>query len=227
MVGSHAVNSPCVHSETEDACAKCTASVSQTCKTNIVFKEAQRMTGQDNLKKLLLLATCRQNKLAIVYFSSHQNPLCRSQWFCQQTGHHKSKKAQFHSFFPTWKTPQSRNLQRFQLPLQVCNPVSKDPAGGTHRHFLFCGGAGEYVNVFRTGLPPVGVPLVLDDQVLFMDGLQQRRGQRLEVGDGLRCDRQAAALLLQEQLLHCRKNAGNSFTSSTELVEEQINPNTV
>lgn len=72
-----------------------------------------------------------------------------------------------------------------------------------------------------TGLPPVGVPLVLDDQVLFMDGLQQRRGQRLEVGDGLRCDRQAAALLLQEQLLHCKKNAGKSFNSSTKLVKKE------
>lgn len=62
-----------------------------------------------------------------------------------------------------------------------------------------------------TGLPPVGVPLVLDDQVLFMDGLQQRRRQRLEVGDGLRCDGQAAALLLQEQLLHCRKKCRKIF----------------
>lgn len=48
---------------------------------------------------------------------------------------------------------------------------------------------------------PVGVPLVLDDQVLLVDGLQQSRGQRLEVGDGLRRGRQAAALLLQEHLL--------------------------
>lgn len=78
-----------------------------------------------------------------------------------------------------------------------------------------------YANVLMTGMPPVGVPLVLDDQVLFMDGLQQRRGQRLEVGDGLRCDRQAAALLLQEQLLHCRKNAGKYFTPFTELFKEK------
>lgn len=62
-----------------------------------------------------------------------------------------------------------------------------------------------YVSVVMTGRPPVGVSLVLDDQVLFVDGLQQRSGQRLEVGDGLRCDGQAAALLLQEQLLHYRK----------------------
>lgn len=47
-------------------------------------------------------------------------------------------------------------------------------------------------------LLPVGVPLVLDDQVLLVYGLQQRRGQRLEVGDGLRRGRQAAALLLQQ-----------------------------
>lgn len=45
------------------------------------------------------------------------------------------------------------------------------------------------------------MPLVLDDQVLLMDGLQQSRGQGLEVGDGLRRGRQAAALLLQEHLL--------------------------
>lgn len=47
-------------------------------------------------------------------------------------------------------------------------------------------------------LLPVGVPLVLDDQVLLVYGLQQRRGQRLEVSDGLRRGRQAAALLLQQ-----------------------------
>lgn len=45
------------------------------------------------------------------------------------------------------------------------------------------------------------MPLVLDDQVLLMDGLQQSRGQGLEVGDRLRRGWQAAALLLQEQLL--------------------------
>ncbi|TNN55368.1 hypothetical protein EYF80_034441 [Liparis tanakae] len=48
---------------------------------------------------------------------------------------------------------------------------------------------------------PVGVPLVLDDQVLLMDGLQQSRGQGLEVRDGLRRDWQAAGLLFQEHLL--------------------------
>lgn len=48
---------------------------------------------------------------------------------------------------------------------------------------------------------PVGVPLVLDDQVLLMDGLQQSRSEGLEVGDGLRRGWQAAALLLQEHLL--------------------------
>lgn len=48
---------------------------------------------------------------------------------------------------------------------------------------------------------PVGVPLVLDDQVLLVDGLQQGRGQRLEVGDGLGRGWQAAALLLQQHLL--------------------------
>lgn len=68
--------------------------------------------------------------------------------------------------------------------------------------FLFFVGAGVYVKVLLTEVPPVGVPLVLDDQVLFVDGLQQSRGQRLEVGDGLRRGRQAAAPLLQEQLLH-------------------------
>lgn len=41
---------------------------------------------------------------------------------------------EFHSLLPTWKTPQSRNLQRFQLSLQVCHPVPKDPAGGTREH---------------------------------------------------------------------------------------------
>lgn len=51
-------------------------------------------------------------------------------------------------------------------------------------------------------LLPVGVSLVLDNQVLLMDGLQQRRGQWFEVGNGLRRGRQAAALLLQEHLLH-------------------------
>lgn len=51
---------------------------------------------------------------------------------------------------------------------------------------------------------PVGVSLVLDDQVLLVDGLQERRGQRLEVCDGLRRGRQAAALLLQEHLLDWR-----------------------
>lgn len=58
------------------------------------------------------------------------------------------------------------------------------------------------VNVGREAESPVGVPLVLDDQVLLVDGLQQRRGQRLEVSDGLRRGRQAAALLLQQHLLH-------------------------
>ena len=48
---------------------------------------------------------------------------------------------------------------------------------------------------------PVGVPLVLDDQILLMDGLQQSCGQGLEVGDGLRCGWQAAAVLFQEHLL--------------------------
>lgn len=33
---------------------------------------------------------------------------------------------------PTWKTPQSRNLQCLQLPLQVRHPVSKDPTGGAY-----------------------------------------------------------------------------------------------
>lgn len=47
------------------------------------------------------------------------------------------------------------------------------------------------------------MPLVLDDQVLLVDGLQQSRGQRLEVGDRLRRGWQAAARLLQEQLLDC------------------------
>lgn len=68
MVGSHAVNSQSAHSKTEDACAKCTASASQTCKTNTVRKEAQRMTGQDSQKRFLLLATCRRSKLAIAFF---------------------------------------------------------------------------------------------------------------------------------------------------------------
>lgn len=48
---------------------------------------------------------------------------------------------------------------------------------------------------------PVGVPLMLDDQVLLMDGLQQSRSKGLEVGDGLRRGWQAAALLFQEHLL--------------------------
>lgn len=55
---------------------------------------------------------------------------------------------------------------------------------------------------------PVGVPLVLDDQVLLVDGLQQRRGQGLQVRDGLRRGRQAAALLLQEHLLDYRRGGG-------------------
>lgn len=67
--------------------------------------------------------------------------------------------------------------------------------------FCFLWERGVYVKVL-TEVPPVGVSLVLDDQVLFVDGLQQSRGQRLEVGDGLRRGRQAAAPLLQEQLLH-------------------------
>lgn len=32
-------------------------------------------------------------------------------------------------FKPTWKTPQTRNLQSLQLPFQICNSVSQDPAG--------------------------------------------------------------------------------------------------
>lgn len=48
---------------------------------------------------------------------------------------------------------------------------------------------------------PVGVSLVLDDQVLLVDGLQQSGGQRLQVRDGPRCGWQAAALLLEEHLL--------------------------
>lgn len=60
------------------------------------------------------------------------------------------------------------------------------------------GGAGE-------GSPdinlPVGVPLMLDDQVLLVDGLKQSRGQGLEVGYGLRRGWQAAVLLLQKHLL--------------------------
>lgn len=48
---------------------------------------------------------------------------------------------------------------------------------------------------------PVGVPLVLDDQVLLVDGLQQRRGQGLKVRNGLRCGWKAAALFFQEHLL--------------------------
>lgn len=34
----------------------------------------------------------------------------------------------------------------------------------------------------------VDLPLVLDDHVLLVDGLQQSRGQRLQVRDGLRGD---------------------------------------
>ncbi len=64
------------------------------------------------------------------------------------------------------------------------------------------GGGGSSVQEGKHDVLPVGVPLMLDDQVLLMDGLQQSRGQRLQVGDGLRCGRQAAALLLQEHLLH-------------------------
>lgn len=102
--------------------------------TNIVFKEAHRM------KRLLLPATCRWSKLTIAFFPLHIH-LCRCQWFCQQTEHHKSKKTEFHSSFPTRKTPQSRNLQRFQLLLQVCHPVSKDPAGAhMSRCLVFWGG---------------------------------------------------------------------------------------
>lgn len=61
------------------------------------------------------------------------------------------------------------------------------------------GGGGEQVSQHL--MLPVGVPLVLDDQVLLVDGLQQRRGQRLQVGDGLGRGRQAAALLLQQHFL--------------------------
>lgn len=60
------------------------------------------------------------------------------------------------------------------------------------------GGAG---GVWQKLFLPVGMPLVLDYQVLLMDGLQQSSSQRLEVRDGLRSGRQAAALLLQEHLL--------------------------
>ena len=54
---------------------------------------------------------------------------------------------------------------------------------------------------YYTLLLPVGVPLVLDDEILLMDGLQQGCGQGLEVRDGLRSGWQAAALLLQEHFL--------------------------
>lgn len=44
----------------------------------------------------------------------------------------------------------------------------------------------------------VDLPLVLYDHVLFMDGFQQGCGQRLEVGDGLRGQRQTAAIFFRE-----------------------------
>ena len=57
----------------------------------------------------------------------------------------------------------------------------------------------------------VGLPLVLDHHVLLVDGLQQGRGQRLEVRDGLVGQREAAAVLLrQQQLLDCTR--GNQPT---------------
>lgn len=57
-------------------------------------------------------------------------------------------------------------------------------------------------NCSQRALPvPVGVPLVLDNQILLMDGLKQSCGQGLEVGDRLWRGWQAAALLFQEHLL--------------------------
>lgn len=58
----------------------------------------------------------------------------------------------------------------------------------------------------------VDLALVLYDHVLLVDGLQESRGQRLEVGDGLRRQRQAAAVFFREQqLLHCAHVTGLSF----------------
>lgn len=51
MVGSHAVNSPCVHSKKTEDVQSLFCAFSQMHKTNIVCKEAQLMTGQDNQKR--------------------------------------------------------------------------------------------------------------------------------------------------------------------------------
>lgn len=140
----------------------------------------------------------------------HQILHCRSQWFCQLTGHLKKG---LNSFFRSYLEDSTvQKPPAFSTSSPGLPPGSQGSCRGhTGSLFFPISFFFVYVNVLMTGLPPVGVPLVLDDQVLFMDGLQQRRSQGLEVGDGLRCDRQAAALLFQEQLLHCRKNGGNLF----------------
>lgn len=54
----------------EAARAKCTYSVVQMCKRNIMVKEAQRITGQDNQKKSLLLNTSWRSKFDFFFFFS-------------------------------------------------------------------------------------------------------------------------------------------------------------
>lgn len=53
----------------------------------------------------------------------------------------------------------------------------------------------------RTYCIPVGLPLVLNDHVFLVDRLQQGRGQRLQVSNGLRSSWEAAPVVFREQIL--------------------------
>lgn len=59
----------------------------------------------------------------------------------------------------------------------------------------------SYPPSLRTHYIPVGLSLVLNDHVFLMDRLQQGRGQRLQVGNGLRSSWEAAPVIFREQIL--------------------------
>lgn len=151
MVGSHAVNSQSAHSKTEDACAKCTASASQTCKTNTVRKEAQRMTGQDSQKRFLLLATCRRSKLAIAFFlfcfaTPTHSPLQMSLVLAgnRMSQKCKKKKAAFNSFIFYLEDSTVQKPPAFSTSSPGLPPGFQGSCRGIHEQVCSagCGGGG-------------------------------------------------------------------------------------